>query len=136
VAERLWTGGIAGARRRSRIIDATFETIERDSDFGGAILAGALAYRLFIFALPLAFFLVAGAGILSEVFGIEPSVIPNSVGFAGVITRQVAAASNPATNWWVALSSLVVLAYSMRVLFRAVSIVHALAWERSAGSSP
>ena len=32
-----------------------FETIERDSHIGGGILAGALSYRLFVFALPLAF---------------------------------------------------------------------------------
>jgi uncharacterized BrkB/YihY/UPF0761 family membrane protein len=124
----------ATARRRSPLVDAAFETIERDSDRGGAMLAGALSYRLFVFALPLAFFLVSGAGVLASVFGIEPNVIPNSVGFAGVITKQIASASSGSSNWWVALSSLVVLAYATRVLFRAVSIVHALAWEHSAAS--
>jgi uncharacterized membrane protein YfhO len=33
------------------------ETIEHDSDLGGGMLAGALSYRLFVFFLPLAFFI-------------------------------------------------------------------------------
>src|SRR5439155_7577331 len=37
-------------------------------------------------------------------------------------------------SWWVALTSFVALAFATRVLFRAVYVVHALAWERSAAS--
>ncbi|HEY2371788.1 MAG TPA: hypothetical protein VGH82_04500 [Gaiellaceae bacterium] len=126
--------GIAAARRRSPAVDAAFETIERDSDLGGAILAGALAYRLFLFALPLAFFLVSGAGLMANALGIEPNLIPKSVGFTGVITKQVASESNGSSSWWVALSSFFIVAYATRVLFRAIAIVHALAWDRSAAS--
>lgn len=124
----------ARARQRSATLDATFETIEHDSDLGGAMLAGALSYRLFVFALPLSFFLVSIAGLLAQALGIEPDAIPSSVGFAGVITKQIASASNDSSNWWVAISSFAVLAYTTRVLFRAVSIVHALVWQRSAGA--
>jgi uncharacterized BrkB/YihY/UPF0761 family membrane protein len=121
-------------RERSPAVDAAFETIERDSELGGAMLAGALSYRLFVFALPLAFFLVSASAALSSAFGIEPDVIPSSVGFAGVITKQVASVAGDSYNWWVALCSLLVLAYATRVLCRAVAIAHALAWERSAAS--
>ena len=51
------------ARERSPALDATLETIELDSHIGGGILAGALSYRLFVFLLPLAFFLVSGLGV-------------------------------------------------------------------------
>lgn len=98
------------------------------------MLAGALSYRLFVFALPLSFFFIAAGGVLADALGIEPDVIPNSVGFAGVMTKQIASASSNSANWWIALSALAVLAYETRVLFRAVSIVHALAWGRSAAS--
>jgi uncharacterized BrkB/YihY/UPF0761 family membrane protein len=125
---------IAKARGRSPTLDATFETIEHDSDIGGAMLAGALSYRLFVFALPLAFFLVAGLGVLAHALGVQPHVVANSVGIAGTITKQVEGASTGPSNWWVALSSFFVLAYATRVLLRAVAIVHALAWERSASS--
>ena len=41
-------------RGRHRSVDAVFEMAERDSEVGGGIIAGALAYRLFIWLLPLA----------------------------------------------------------------------------------
>ena len=107
---------VAQARKRSAALDATFETIKRDSDIGGVMLAGALSYRLFVFALPLAFFVVSGLGLLASAFGVEPHVIANSVGLAGVVTKQVADAAKAASNWWVALTSFCVLVYATRVL--------------------
>jgi uncharacterized BrkB/YihY/UPF0761 family membrane protein len=130
-ALRRWVDAL---RQRSPAVDTTFEAIERDSEIGGAMLAGALSYRLFVFALPLAVFLVSGLGLLASALDRKPNLIVNSVGLAGVVTKQVAGASNQSSNWWVALSSLFVLAYATRVLARAVTIVHALAWERSAAS--
>jgi uncharacterized BrkB/YihY/UPF0761 family membrane protein len=130
-ALRSW---VEAARRRSAALDATLETIERDSEIGGGMLAGALSYRLFVFSLPLSFFLISGIGLLASAIGRKPDLIVNSVGFAGVITRQVANASQGSSSWWVALSAFVALVYVTRVLLRAVTIVHALAWERSAAS--
>ena len=127
-------GWVREARGRSPALDATFETIERDSHIGGGILAGALSYRLFVFLLPLAFFLVSGLGLLASALGVQPHVVVNSVGIAGTVTKEVQGAAKGSSSWWVALTSLLVLAYMTRVLLRAVSIVHALAWEGSAAS--
>ena len=127
-------GWIEQARERSATLDATFETIERDSQIGGGMLAGALSYRLFVFALPLAFFIVSGLGLLASAVGVEPHVISNSVGMAGLVTKQVASTAKDTSSWWVALTSFFVLVYATRVLLRAVAIVHSLAWTRSAAS--
>lgn len=127
-------GWIEAARGRSVALDATFETIERDSHVGGGMLAGALSYRLFVFALPLAFFVVSGLGLLASAVGIEPHVMADSVGLAGLVTKQVASTAEGASSWWVALTSLFALIYATRVLLRAITIVHSLAWERSAAS--
>ena len=131
---RALKGWVEEARRRSPALDATFETIERDSDVGGNMLAGALSYRLFVFSLPAAFFAVSGLGLLASAFGVEPHLIANSAGLAGVVTKQVQSTAKGGSNWWIALSSFFVLVYATRVLFRAVAIVHSLAWERSAAS--
>ena len=127
-------GWIEAVRARSATVDAVFETIERDSDLGGAMLGGALSYRLFVFVLPLAFFVVSGLGLLASAIGVQPNLIVNSVGFAGVVTKQVESASKGPSSWWVALTSLFALVYATRVLLRAVAIVHSLAWERTAAS--
>jgi uncharacterized BrkB/YihY/UPF0761 family membrane protein len=123
---------VEAARSRSPALDATFETIERDSHIGGGMLAGALSYRLFVFALPLSFFIVSGLGLVAEALGVHPNVVVNSVGFAGTVTKHVDGAAEGGSNWWVALTSFFVLVYVTRVLLRAVTIVHALAWEGSA----
>ncbi len=127
-------GWVQEARGRSAALDATFETIERDSHIGGGMLAGALAYRLFLFALPLALFVVSGLGLLASAIGFEPKLITNSVGLAGVVTKQVASTTKGNSNWWVALGSFFLLVYVTRVLLRAIAIAHSLAWERSAAS--
>ena len=127
-------GWVMEARGRSAALDATFETIERDSHIGGGMLAGALAYRLFLFALPLALFVVSALGLLASAIGFEPKLITNSVGLAGVVTKQVASTAKGNSNWWVALGSFFLLVYVTRVLLRAIAIAHSLAWERSAAS--
>ena len=131
---RALRGWIEEARRRSAALDATFETIERDSHIGGNMLAGALSYRLFVFSLPAAFFAVSGLGLLASAVGVEPHLISNSVGLGGVVTKQVASTAKGGSNWWIALSSFFVLVYATRVLLRAIAITHSLAWERSAAA--
>jgi uncharacterized BrkB/YihY/UPF0761 family membrane protein len=122
------------ARERSAVLDVGFQTLERDSDIGGGILSGALAYRLFVFALPLSFFLVAAIGLLADLAGRSPESVGENVGFAGAVAQQVATAAGSSSNWWVALVSFAVLVYVTWVLLRALAIVHALAWNRSAAS--
>ena len=129
---RALRGQLELARARSGPLDAALATIARDSEIGGPILAGALAYRLFVFALPLGFFLISGLGVLAQVLGVEPRAAANTVGLAGLVTRQVAGEADSSSSWWVALSSFLVLAYATRVLLRALAIVHGLAWDRSA----
>ncbi|HUK93854.1 MAG TPA: hypothetical protein VLU96_02230 [Gaiellaceae bacterium] len=131
---RALKGWVEEARGRSGTLDATFETIERDSRIGGGILAGALSYRLFVFSLPLAFFLVSGLGLLANALGKQPNAIVSSIGLAGQVTKQVESTSTGPSNWWVALTSFFVLVYMMRVLLRALAIVQALAWTGSAAS--
>ena len=122
-------------RSRSRFVDASLQTIERDSDVGGSILAGAVAYRLFLFFLPLAVLLVAGLGLASSWFGSSPRALASDVGVIRLVTKEVAETAREGSGWWVALVSLGALVYLTVVLHRAVAIVHALAWERSAGAA-
>jgi uncharacterized BrkB/YihY/UPF0761 family membrane protein len=132
---RALRGRLEAARSRSRALDVSFEVIERDSDIGGGILAGALAYRLFVFFLPLAFLLVAALGLLSNWFDVSPNEIGRDVGVVSLVTKEVAASSKSGAGWWVAIVAAVALVYVTSVLHRAVAIVHALAWQRSAAAA-
>jgi uncharacterized BrkB/YihY/UPF0761 family membrane protein len=127
-------GWLESARAHSRLLDIGLQVIERDSDIGGGILGGALAYRLFLFFLPLAFLLVGALGIASRWFDVSPTEIGRDVGVVSLVTKEVATSAK-GSGWWVSVVALVVLAYTMRVLYRAVAIVHALAWQRSAAAA-
>ena len=132
---RALRGRFEAARSRSRLLDVSFDVIERDSDIGGGILAGALAYRLFVFFLPLAFLLVAALGLLSRWFHVSPQEIGRDVGVVSLVTKEVAASSKSGAGWWVAIVAAVALVYVTRLLHRAAAIVHALAWQGSAAAA-
>jgi membrane protein len=125
-------GRIEGARTRTPILDASLQVIERDSQVGGGILAGALAYRLFLFFLPLGFFLIAVLGLVASWTGTKPVRVSKDIGIVNLVTNEVAETAQKGSGFWVALVSIVVLAYVTIVLHRAVAVVHALAWENSA----
>ena len=127
-------GHIERARARRPAVDVTFAAIERDVAIGGAILAGALAYRLFLYVLPLGFFLVSGLGLLADLLGVEPESIGSNIGLASIVTEQVADAAKSPSSWWVALTSFVILLFVTHILFRAVSVAYALASSRSAAA--
>jgi len=127
-------GHIERARARRPAIDVTFAAIERDVAIGGGILAGALAYRLFLYVLPLGFFLVSGLGLLADLLGVEPESIGSNIGLASIVTEQVADAAKSPSSWWVALTSFVILLFVTHILFRAVSVAYALASSRSAAA--
>jgi hypothetical protein len=59
-------------RGRRGSVDAVFEMAERDVEVGGGIIAGALAYRLFIWLLPLALVAVAGLGVAADAASESP----------------------------------------------------------------
>ena len=53
-------------RRRHESVDVVFEVVDRDVETGGGIIAGALAYRLFIWLLPAVLVAVAGLGFAAD----------------------------------------------------------------------
>src|SRR4029450_7723792 len=52
-----------GAGADCKTLDTMFEAFARDGEVGGGIIAGALAYRFFIWLLPFGLVLVAGLGL-------------------------------------------------------------------------
>ena len=103
-----------------------WQTARRDASVGGSVLAAALAYRIFIWLLPLALVLVLGLG-----WAADSSSVLRDAGLGGYVTRSVAAAAENVSGW-ARLTGLVVgcvvLVYETFVLLRAVRAVTAIAW--------
>jgi membrane protein len=128
---RILRSQVEAARGRHRSVDLAFDLVERDSTIGGGMLGGALAYRLFVFLLPLSLFFVAGLGIYADTTEQSPSEVASSSGLTGLIATEVAAAASSPARWAIFIVTLPVLVYAAGMLYRAVAIVHAIAWHGS-----
>ena len=128
---RVLRSQVEAARNRHRSVDLAFDLVERDSTIGGGMLGGALAYRFFVFLLPLSLFFVAGLGIYADTTDQSPSEVASSSGLTGLIATQVASAASSPARWAIFIVTLPVLVYAAGMLYRAVAIVHAIAWHGS-----
>jgi membrane protein len=129
---RLLRGHVEAARSRHSSVDLGFVLVERDSAIGGGLLAGALAYRLFVLLLPTALLLVSGLGIVAGTVDESPAKVAKDAGLHGLIASEVASAASGRHRALVFVLTLPVVAYATVTLYRAVAKVHALAWYGSA----
>ena len=125
-------------RRRRDSVDTLFEMVDRDGEVGGGIIAGALAYRLFIWLLPLALVAVAGLGIAADAKSESPEAAARTLGLAGLVSESVANAAKGSGRWYALLVGIPVLVYTTRSVLRALIGAHRLVWldVRGAGSKP
>jgi membrane protein len=115
-------------RERHGSIDAAFEMVDRDSEVGGGIIAGALAYRLFIWLLPAALVAVAGLGFAADASSESPEEAAESLGLEGLITSSIANAANSPNRWYALLIGIPVLIWATRSVLRTLIGAHRLVW--------
>jgi uncharacterized BrkB/YihY/UPF0761 family membrane protein len=115
-------------RSRHASLDALFEVFDRDAEVGGGIMAGALAYRLFIWLLPLALVLVAGLGLAATADSSSPESVASSTGLAGLASSSVASAANSSARWYALAVGIPILLYATRSVLRTLIVAHRLVW--------
>lgn len=120
------------ARSSHFSLELGFSVVESDSSIGGGLLAGALAYRLFVLLLPSALLFVSGLGLYADTADQSPSQVVRGAGLHGLIASQVADTASSRARWVVFLLMIPVALYALAKLYRAVAIVHGLAWRGSA----
>lgn len=136
--------GEAAARRveelRPRIpaLDAAIGAGERDSRSGGSVLAGALAFRLFVPLLPFALLLVAILGYATTEDKHAPESISHSVGVseAALTTIADSAKLSGGDRLGVIAFGLFALIVASLSAVRALRAIHALAWGLPLGRFP
>ncbi|HEY7179206.1 MAG TPA: YhjD/YihY/BrkB family envelope integrity protein [Gaiella sp.] len=99
-----------------------------DRAIAGGELAGALAYRLFLWFLPFVLVLVAGLGAYADASSETPEQVARRLGLAGLVVHSVAAAATSNARWYAILIGIPLLLYFTRSLLRSVVAVHRLAW--------
>src|SRR5690242_13039941 len=103
-------------RRRHGSVDAAFEMVDRDSEVGGGIIAGALAYRLFIWLLPLALVAVAGLGLAADSQSQSPREAAGSLGVQSLVSSSIASAAESPKRWYALLIGIPILVWTTRSL--------------------
>jgi len=115
-------------RSRHASVDAVFEMVDRDLEVGGGIIAGALAYRLFIWLLPAALVAVAGLGIAADAAEESPKRAAESMGLSGLVTNSVASAANSSARWYALVIGIPLLVFATRSVLRVLIVAHRLVW--------
>jgi uncharacterized BrkB/YihY/UPF0761 family membrane protein len=128
---RLARRRIEEARARHASLDLGFDVVERDARIGGGLLAGALAYRLFVLLLPTALLFVSGLGLYADAANKSTRAAAKDAGLQGLIASQVASTASGGARWAVFLVMVPVVLYAAARLYRSIAITHALAWHGS-----
>jgi membrane protein len=102
--------------------------VDRDGEVGGGIIAGALAYRLFIWLLPLGLVVVAGLGIAADASTESPEEAAGSVGLDGLVSSSIANAADSPNRWYALLIGIPVLVWATRSVLRVLIGAHRLIW--------
>jgi uncharacterized BrkB/YihY/UPF0761 family membrane protein len=125
-AARAWA---EAARGRSPVVARAFEVAERDCERLGGLLAGAVAYRFFLWLLPFSLLIV---GLLGAITDLDDDVVEDAggeIGLQGALTRVIAEGARQ-SGWWIAMViGLVGTAYAGLGAVRALRVSHAAAWD-------
>jgi uncharacterized BrkB/YihY/UPF0761 family membrane protein len=130
-AERATTA-LDAARRRSPAIDAAVRTYERDRRAVGSVLAGAVAFRLFIFLLPLTLGVVTLLGVFEAVDDSGPEDLGENLGLSSYLIDSVATAARQSHKalWVLVPLSLWAVYTGGRAVTKVMRAVSAIAWNQ------
>jgi uncharacterized BrkB/YihY/UPF0761 family membrane protein len=116
------------------VVDVVLGTFRRDRRAAGSVMSSALAFRLFLFFLPLLLLTIGVAGVASEV--VDARSVNREAGISGGLAKQVSTAFHqPGLTRWVAvLLGLWGVLVAGRSLSRVLYAASAAAWELPAGT--
>jgi membrane protein len=129
-------------RQRSGMVDAGFLVQELDARVGGGILAGALAFRLFLFMVPVVYVVFTVLGAVSRALGQDPAHLANAAGITGILASTVVKVDQQGawTQVPLVLGAMVAMFITAGGLLKALYVVHWLIWRvprsRPAGLGP
>ena len=112
------------------MVDAGFLVQELDARVGGGILAGALAFRIFLFMVPFVYVAFTVLGEVSRALGHDPGQLARNVGITGILASAVVTVDDQGgwTQVALVLGALVTLFLTSGALLKALYVVHWLVW--------
>ena len=117
-------------RARRPVLDVALRLLERRREMAGGLLAGALGYRLFLVALPLALIGVGLLGVAEGSSSANAEDVTRTLGLDGLMASAIHTSGEQAQHWsWASfVTGVVLLLWATHALLRALRTVHAFAW--------
>jgi len=117
-------------RPRSALLDVGFTAYEHDGQVGGGILAGAIAFRIFLFVVPFVFVLVSGFGLAADASNHSPSELAASAGIVGLMASMVKTVDDQSfgTRLTIFIVGGFALIIAARTLMRVLNATFVLVW--------
>src|SRR3954451_23937 len=124
-------GRVESLRTRSALLDAALEAGDIDRRRTGSLLAGGIAFRVFLWLLPAALVVAALVGLVRPTGGASPDRVAQSLGLAASVASTVEQATRQSNHGAAALLAIgiALTLYTSMSLVRALRIAHVLAWE-------
>jgi uncharacterized BrkB/YihY/UPF0761 family membrane protein len=121
---------LQASRETNELVDTGFHLYERDVNAGGGVLAGALAFRLFVFAIPYVFLVITLFGSAADLQDESGRDVARTAGLTGLIGKAVADAQRQSdgTKILSILAGLLATVLAARAVVKTLRAVHALAW--------
>lgn len=118
------------ARARSSIIDGLAQTWEHDSEVGGGVMSGALAFRMFLFLMPFVLFMFTLFGSAATVANRTSEDLAASVGISGLLAKGMVNAESlgNAQKWLILAVSGYAMVVASRSLVKTLVTAVCLAW--------
>jgi uncharacterized BrkB/YihY/UPF0761 family membrane protein len=121
---------LTARRQRSGMVDAGFQVQELDARVGGGILAGALAFRIFLFMVPFVYVVFTVLGAVFGAVSQDPAQAARNIGITGVLASAVVKTQDQSA-WTLALlviGAAFALFLTAGSLLKALYVVHWLIW--------
>jgi membrane protein len=114
--------------RENPLVDIALSIYQRDKDAAGTVVSSAVAFRLFLFFVPMLLFVVGMVGLFSDL--VTPAVV-DEARITGNVAQQIDGALDQkgSGRWIAALAGLTGMATTGRTLAKALSQASCLAWQ-------
>lgn len=125
-------------RNRRASVRTAFLAYDHDRRHGGALLAGGLAYRFFIWLLPASLVLASVVGIAVDITAAAPADVAKHVGLGASLAVVVAraAAETGKGSWVLLFVGLFLMLWAGMSVWKSLRLVSSVAWQLLPTSSP
>ncbi len=132
VATRFRIEGVLQERRkRGGIVAAGYDVQGFDADVGGGILAGAVAFRMFLFLVPFVYVVFTVLGLIADTANQDPAELAKTVGITGVLASAVVNIQDQSawTQLILVIGAIGALILTARSLIKTLFVVNRLIWQ-------